>query len=65
MSDLIENNITNEYFLGKFRPSILLSCKGRIKVSGLIENNMRNEYFLGEFSSGILLSCKGWMKVNK
>jgi hypothetical protein len=58
VSELIENNITNESFLGEFSSAILLAWKRRLKMSELIENNMTNEYFSPEFSSAILLSWK-------
>jgi hypothetical protein len=58
VSELIENNMTNEYFSVEFSSAILLSWKRRLKVSELIENNMTNEYFSLEFSSAILIILK-------
>ena len=43
--ELVENNMTNDYFSTEFRSRILLSCKRSLKVSEFNENNITNAYF--------------------
>jgi hypothetical protein len=45
VNSLIENNMTNEYFLIEFCSPILFTLNQKLKVNLLIKNNMTNDYF--------------------